>query len=722
MARWLVRIVTLMACVGMFLGLAAGSVGGAKPAFAQEEEPPEAIADHVIVLGVPGLRWEDVNGRDTPNLARMVRQGSAGSLSVRSAPSVTCPAEGWLTVGAGTYGAVIDPAEIEADQGCEPRLPPPVPAQGPQVPTMAELIETNGDLRFGAHPGLLGDRLACTTAVGPGAALAAANPEGTVSYYSERLEADAANVLSLCPFTAVEAPAVSGEGAERRKQVQAADELLRRVLKAKPDNSIVMVLGVSETEATQPRLHVAVVQGPTFGPGWLRSPSTRRVPYVQLSDIAPTVLAALGNEVPENLAGRPLIGEEPGRPRSFNHIVDELTDTDTQAVAQRSVVGIFFVGFAVVLVLVIGAMVFLLYRQQKGKKVPPLLSKWLSIVCLGLAAVPTATFLANLVPWWRSEWPALTIWGVVAAVSATMLALALSIGALFPRWERRIGVRISVLAAITLGVFVVDGVTGTWLQLNSMLGYNPLVAGRFVGFGNIAFAVYAVAAVLLATFMSYGYKRNTSIVILTAIAVPVIIFDGFPQWGADFGGVITLVPTFVVLGLLITKAKISWLRVSLSIIAGFALVMLIGWLDYLRPSSSRSHFGRFVASVLDGSAMATIYRKLMTSLELLFMGPHTIAAMLGVLLGAYLVLRPRPSLRVAYETWPVVRVAMIATLVLAGFAFATNDSGVAIPSVMSLVVLPLVMALCTWAAIGDPWHKAPVKLEPEPQHEQAKVR
>jgi hypothetical protein len=60
------------------------------------EEQPQ-----VVVIGVPGLRWSDVNATDTPALTRLARQAAVGVLSVRTAAAADCPADGWLTLGAG---------------------------------------------------------------------------------------------------------------------------------------------------------------------------------------------------------------------------------------------------------------------------------------------------------------------------------------------------------------------------------------------------------------------------------------------------------------------------------------------------------------------------------------------------------------------------------------------------------------------------------------------
>ena len=75
------------------------------------------------------------------------------------------------------------------------------------------------------------------------------------------------------------------------------------------------------------------------------------------------------------------------------------------------------------------------------------------------------------------------------------------------------------------------------------------------------------------------------------------------------GGAITLVPTLVVLGAGLAGTRLAWPRLlatvalTVGVVGGFA-----AW-DYSRPSPERTHLGRFVQQVVDGSAWHTLARK-----------------------------------------------------------------------------------------------------------------
>src|SRR4051812_34193362 len=130
----------------------------------------EGPAPQVVVVGVPGLRWSDVNERDTPTLVRLQREGASGALSVKTAAPIDCPADGWLTLGAGNrvVAAGAHGARCAAD----------FPSPG----SLPEQVRRNADRREGSKPGLLADTLKragrCVAAGGSGASLGAAGSDG----------------------------------------------------------------------------------------------------------------------------------------------------------------------------------------------------------------------------------------------------------------------------------------------------------------------------------------------------------------------------------------------------------------------------------------------------------------------------------------------------------------------------------------------------------------
>ncbi len=604
--------------------LALGVLGGGS---ALAAEP----VTQVVVVGIEGLRWQDVSETATPALAQLHREGASGVLSVKTAARADCPAAGWLTLGAGNRVDPLGPEPVR----CSGVLPGPdsLPAQ----------VRSNADRREGAVPGLLAQALrqrgGCVAARGRGAELAAADPTGAVGPSAEG---------GSCPVLL------------RAESLTEGDALVGSELRGRAAGTLLLVVGVSEPAgAAGAHLHVAMAIGPGFGPGALTSASTRRTPYVQLVDVAPTALAALGHEQPPQMIGEPwqVDGAAPS--------LAALREADQLAGAQRQVTVPFFVVLCGLLLVLLSVS---LWRRWW---------RTAEVVALAGTCALGASYLANLVPWWRSETPLLVLLGVTAVVTTTMTASTLLA-------RGRLS-RAGLACALVASVIVVDLLTGGRLQLSSVAGYSPLVAGRFAGLGNVAFGVLAAAALLAA-----ASTRRPAIAVLTAL---VVVVDGAPQWGSDVGGVLALVPAYAVLVLRLSGRAASLGRVAVAAVVGGLVVTAFGVADYQRPAADRTHLGRFVGQVLDGTAGEVVQRKAAANAALLFHSPVTALLPLVVLVLALLLLRPPPRLQDVFERSPAWRSGLVAVATAAGLGFVLNDSGAAVVGLAILVALPATVAV-----------------------------
>jgi len=613
--------------LGLFVLLLVLAAPG--PALAQQAGP------QVVVVGAAGLRWDDV-GKRTPTLAALAARAAVGALSVKALPAVSCPADGWLTLGAGARAGT-------GAQGCGSALP----AYG------NGLARRNADSRDGARLGALAQALDGLSAEGPGARLAAAPVGG----------GDGRVRL-------VDAGTVSGRVGDAGRGQAAADvdAVLARELSALPTGADLLVVGLSEAPGDGlAHLHVALATGPAFPPGTLRSASTGRTGYVQLVDVAPTVLDLLGVPVPDTVVGRPW--RSAGRSLGIGALVD----LDVRATEGKRATVPFYV-------VVLGAELALLLAVRSRPRV-------LRVVALAGVAVPGASYAAMLVPWWRTGTPLAVLVAVVAGVAAAT-------GLLASRARHGVG----AVAGGTALLLVADLVTGAHLQLESPAGYSSLVAGRFTGIGNVAFGVYAASALLATTALAAGRRRPALWVAgagLVAVAV-----DGAPPWGSDVGGVLALLPAFAVLALLLTGARVSAPRGGAALLGGGLVVTAFALADYARPAADRTHLGRFVEQVRDGTAGQVLRRKAEAVLGLLFHSPVTAALPLAVAAAVYLVLRPPPPLQRAFAAVPAFRHALVAVGVASAVGFAVNDSGAAVPALALVLVLPATVAVAAGVAAG----------------------
>ena len=166
-----------------------------------------------------------------------------------------------------------------------------------------------------------------------------------------------------------------------------------------------------------------------------------------------------------------------------------------------------------------------------------------------------------------------------------------------------------VAAAIPLA-WLVDAAAGAPLAFNNPLGMNAVVAGRFYGVSNTAFALVAGALVVViaGAWVTLGGGRRSALLVTALLGGAALLVDGAPQLGADVGGALTLVPTLAFLAAGLAGLHLSWRRwlaigaATVLVVGGFAVV------DLLRPGVP-THLGRFARQVADGSAAGVLGRK-----------------------------------------------------------------------------------------------------------------
>jgi hypothetical protein len=620
----------------------------------------------VVVIGVPGLDWSNVDRQRTPELAAVADAAAVGSLTARGASSFSCPRDGWVTLGAGNRARYSD-----AEGWCGNQYIPDGVIQTDLV------IESNEDRNFGAEPSLLGQEVRCVRTYGLDAQLAVFDaPDLRVTTEIPATPAEWSTSWSGCPLALVTGPVIDERQDPDLAQVDALVGDVARAVASEP-NTLLLVVGVSDRPEGDPAMHLALAYGDDLRSGLLVSASTGRVPYVQLIDVAPTALSALGRERPAAMAGRPfLIGERGVGPGQATDRLLEAAQASAAHRAETPPLVHLWVG------LTSAALIIGLVLVRRGC--------WRPAVRIGaivVAAFPVATLLANLVPWWRADYSGLAwaacLLAAVAAVSAVALA---------GPWRRlRYGPGVAV-AVVSVLVLALDVVTGSHLQLNSLLGYNPIVAGRFVGFGNMPFAVYAVSGLIALAAAMHGQPARTARWLAVIVGGTLIIIDGAPGLGADFGGVLALVPAFALLTMIATGIRLSATRVIGALAAGVVIVSVIAIADYQRPSDDQTHLGRFVGQLLDGTAWEVVERKLDASWYLLLHSPVAILApvLIATLVGLFWPANG-PGRRLLTEASPIELGAGVGVATAALLGALLNDSGIAVFVAAGCVAVPLLL-------------------------------
>lgn len=698
------------------------------------------LPERVVVIGVPGLEWGDLDPERTPNLWRLVGEGGSASMSTRAVPppdrGITCPVAGWLTVSAGQRAGA-------PGAGCAlPRTPEATSDGGASVPGWDELSAFNATTAYRPVLGQLG-RLAAgaglkVAAVGPGAALAAADTSGKIAKYAANIE----ELGELSPYGLIVVEAddlarawigggltpdgvpVAMTAQTRREAVARADRVVGAVLDRLPpphaaatptsestrpqeagSGTTVLLGGLADTSAA-PHLHVAIARGPSPGGGpyprgYLTATSTRQDGLVANTDLTATAIDLLGLRAPNGVVGRAWQSQEPsGEPVAAT--VRRLADDDLASQVLREVRGPFFAVFVAVQILFYLLAAVAIRRGWGGSRALTAVQ----VVAVVSGAIAVSTFLAQLVPWWSLPAP-------MAAVIVTILGFACVIAgvAFAGPWRTHPLGPLTVVAAITSTALLADVMTGSVLQVNAVTGYEPVTGGRFYGFSNIAFAVYSAGTILAlagtAQWLISRGRRGLALAVCVAYGGLAVFADGWPAWGADFGGVPAFLVGVAVFVILLAGGRVSPVKLGLAGLAGVLLIGSIAVADWRRPADQRTHLGAFVQQVLDGEAWTVVGRKFGAMIGVT-VGNWSLSLLTLVALAFLFLVLDRPSrwgasaLGRAYALSPALRAGLIGALACALIGFLMNDSGIAIPAMALTVAVPLTLAASVRALALSP--------------------
>ena len=724
-------------------------------AFAVIASPTEAAAqqgdgDHkVLVVATPHLTWERAERFGPSSLFDLFSRGSLASTSVRTVGPTTDAGEAYLTLGAGnrastdpaTDGLVVertetlttgDPATLyQRSTGIEPTAP--ILALGwPQI------LARNSTQSFGTEPGALAlaldDADRVVSVIGNadrlldeptwrhaglfgaddtgqvhggavGAGLLEADPlsasglrlstDAVEATFAEAWSASDVVLFEMSDLSRAEAarPVSTPDQADRLygQALDHDDEILGRLLAQLGPGDQVFVIGPT-APADDEQLTVFAAVGPEFTEDLASSSTTRRAGYVALADLAPTILDGFRIEVPSSM-GDTRITSEGGQGTAVSARIDQMIDDSARAVVRDNAFGVLTVIFIVMLVIDLAAAVLCLARV-------PQLAQAVRLVSIALLWVPPLAFLTGLLP----------LASFNTATLGVVLFGAAGIAALLTQWSaggrdssRLPAPTYPVLA--TWAVLAADIATGGHLQINTIFGYSPIVAGRFAGFGNQAFSMFSISALLIVTTVvgvlsPAGRPGRGLLWSVVGFYVVSVVLVGHPAFGSDVGGILALVPAAAVSMLLLWRVAIR-IRTALLIAVGTVAVLgVFAAIDLARPPESRTHLGRFVAKVLDGEALEILQRKLEANLSVLD-SVWSWVIPLALAFFIYLMWRPNRTLRLLQAEYSGLRAFAISGLLLGVIALLVNDSGVSMPAMMLAIALPFVAYLAIEVEAGE---------------------
>lgn len=693
-------------------------------------------AAKVLLVGIPGLSWNDVGSGAMPVLDGMVEQGAVAAMTVRTRSPEPVVTEGYATLGAGSRVAASDRQGVATDR------------DGRVVVGPAEALRDGAGRWSPTEPGALGDALhaaglrtavvgnadlppGSSSGLGPGAgpeAPAGGRPAvltpaavalmdrggvvdaGTVAHdllsgsrgapFGVRAQPDRVVAATRAALARADVVLVDDGDLSRVEALQTVapaelvarsralavagtDALLGRLTADLPPDTLVLVVSVVPPD-DEWRLTPVVASGAGVRSGSLYSPSTRRPGLVALTDVAPTVLDALGAPVPTAMVGNPL------RYAPGDADLGALARLDRDAAARQRMHLPIAVGFIVVQALVYLLVLAAVARSRSG---PAWGRPGLRLALLAVAAFPLATFVFRALPFDAGLGPAGV--SLIAAVDASVVAVAV-------RARRSPLAPLAWILGATAVVLLVDVATGSRLQPASILGYSPSTAGRFQGLGNTAFAVLGTTALLAGVLhLVHAPRRREALATVAAGWALVVVLDGAPTLGNDVGGILSLVPVLVLTFAVLAGRRLTGRLVLATAVTVIVLLATATAVDLLRPPEARSHLGRFAANVADHGMeplLTTIARRASVNLDAATASawawavPVIAAVLLSLAVG-----RPRGT--PLLPPGSPVRTGVVAALALGVVGSLANDSGVVVLAVALLYVAP-VLALTALAADG----------------------
>ena len=626
----------------------------------------------VVVLATNNLTWADLQeqasregagessgssgvGSAADRLLAFAWRGEPMNLSVRTPADRTCPADAWLTLGRGKRASAVEAAASCAGPTTAiPRSTPLVGALGQDVSIQA--VGPGTQLATGSPGG------------------SATRPSPVAPSVAEALAADAdLTIIDTASAASTDVERIAALD-EALRTVQEQSRPGTRIIAASlaDDEAPGPQLAVlpAGTRSARGASGGLVVGDSTHQPGLVQLTDLTPTLVSALAGRRDPAFDGHALTLPET--GRAGVATAGAGAATGDARISRLADDALHARASQATVmraGALLMGLAVALL--VWAAVAL--RSPKASR-REALRRRVTWVAVYLSGLPTALLLVNAAPWWRvgaragspSGWASLVAVVAAALVAAGIVGLAAGIVALVRRRKRphpavspspspsALGAAAAetagspntpsargeaaadpppdeaddpapassppppsgasltallVAAAIPL-VWLVDAAAGAPLAFNNPLGMNAVVAGRFYGVSNTAFALVAGALVVViaGVWVALGGGRRSALLVTALLGGAALLVDGAPQLGADVGGALTLVPTLAFLAAGLAGLRLSWRRwlaigaATVLVVGGFAVV------DLLRPGEP-THLGRFARQVADGSAAGVLGRK-----------------------------------------------------------------------------------------------------------------
>lgn len=675
-------------------------------------------AGQVVVVMIDGVSLEDLLQPEHRNINNLVSQGAGGLFNGRTGGALTAP-NALATLGSGKK-AIASPSSglaFNAQSVIEQRRVKDIfySRTGQEVSDQnivnigtPELQDSNAKSDYGAVPGILGENLrrigvktvilgnsATDTDNGGIAALLAMDIQGIIDGgnistslnkadnrwpYGLRTDYDAlwqaythwrgdGRFIVIDTGDTYRLKQGKDEVPEGRRQelrqeaLQQVDSLIGRIAQDidwQHDRLVVVAPTLDEDAIAEGDVLTPVLMAGKDIPAGsvIKSVNTRKVGLATLADFAPTMVAFWGGQVQEKITGRGLqfVPIEDSRDYLLTYHQKIFNGFRDRVAVLIPVCGLWFIVVGVAL-----------YQRLRSGQIPlnsrlRQVQPWLLFIMLSPIGVLWLPALG------LSNWP-LKILGVGLLTGGLWIAVR----ALFAKgWPQLLATTGLVSLAL-----LIDAVSSGWLSQFSPLGFDLILGARYYGLGN-EFMGLLIAAVVLVVALLYqvprlGTYRNLVTIMLF---VMVTLALALPIFGANFGGTITAVVTFSLMGLKLQNKKVRWQEV---LYIGLGVVLVIGFvtiMDLIKADGESSHIAKAILAFSRGDLLEVgriIDRKVSMNLTILRLTGWSL--LLWIIGACYLVYRPQPWLKRLIVKYQGIGPAVISGAVGSVVALLFNDSG-----------------------------------------------
>ncbi len=736
--------------------------------------------ENLLVIGVGGLRLEDINAQlkyyKLDNLKKFIEESALANNIVRSITSSTCTADGWLALNTGKrFGdAYRGGVGICANFAS--------PYDSNRIHDWNAYKQSESENNYHAELGSLKKALSKykVKPIGLGAAVALAGSDGKIRDFSHAHSNDnifakqiaseikenkvvIADAGQIRPYQrvnvraySVDSYAMSKERGTNSRRQYTQEKMLKRggidytdtplathtykllkrldtILSYQSENQNIVLASLSDSGPI-PHLQMVAFRGPVFKEkGFIKSSSTRHIGLIQNEDIYKKILSLLGEsdvEVLSTVSSKlPTFRQEDLKvdaPQAYvgskaNVLIDRAVHADRIKRTAPPFL-LYMVSITAILFISIGAILnkrFINLAKRYFKKdlseIATSLRTWkvLRFVSIVVACVPINGLIYNLLPWWQHRGQEIgTI--LVPTLMSVIVACVCSIGKL----KNSLVAPLILVSLIHVVALTIDPLIGNQMLLDSVLGSQSILGARMYGFGNIMFALFASATLMLGAALCEKYvRRKSKLAIFATLFILMAystVIDGLPKFGADFGGPPAIIPGFVFLILILLEVKLSWKRI-VGVFAFTGIIVLgICLFDWMRPATQRTHLGNFMQVILDGGLWPVVYRKLGANVNMLT-SPLIVIAIAGAFLIVYIMFFPhmKKNVNKNIDTYRwlisdytdksvdqdllILKPMILSLFVMLFIGGSVNDSGIVIPGNALVLIVPMCLSIwLTW--------------------------